>query len=251
MIVQRLLAARQVDERRERGAAGQAGGAVGRGQGRQLERREPDHPAAGGDQRRPRRGRWSRTAAMTASCLCRAALGRQRVGGAWCGPAARWRTAAPSTGRRRPPAGVAAVSGVPADSSSTVRRGVPCALATSASSVGDRLAAAASRRRGSPAAPRSGAAARPARPPARSGRTWSAGAAAGPGCRSPAGSDRSKTSISRALARRRRRRSRISWMTSSMSRIAMSRPSTRCSRSSRLRSRKAVRRRTTSVRRST
>ena len=60
---------------------------------------------------------------------------RQRLGRRGCGPAARWRTAGRGTGRRPPPAARAATAdAVPADSSSTVRRGVPCALATSASS---------------------------------------------------------------------------------------------------------------------
>ena len=104
------------------------------------------------------------------------------------------------------------------------------------------------RRRGSRRAPRSCGAARRPPCPARSWRTWSAGAAACRGCSWPATSVRSKTDISRSRAISALSLPRISWITSSMSRIASSRPSTRCSRSAALPRRKVERRRTTSKR---
>ena len=51
-----------------------------------------------------------------------------------CGRAGRWTTGARSRGRRRPRATWRAVTVVPAEASRTVRRGVPCSLATSVSS---------------------------------------------------------------------------------------------------------------------
>ena len=94
----------------------------------------------------------------------------------------------------------------PDDSSSTVRRGVPNVFATSASSLGHRLAQQAvgledlgerrDRRR----------AASPAPPPARCGRTWSAGAAASRGC-SWSGSRTGRRPSSAGPARQRCRRS--------------------------------------------
>ena len=73
--------------------------------------------------------------------------------------------------------------------------------------------------------------ARRAPSPARSGRTSSAGAAACRGCRWPGprtGRRPRSAGLGPAAASSL---PRMSWMTSSMSRIAMSRPSTRCSRS--------------------
>ena len=111
-----------------------------------------------------------------------------------------------------------------------------------------RPSAAAARRPGSRRAPRWCARARPSPSPARAWRTWSAGAAACRGCSRPGSRSGRRPPISRSLASAALSEERISWMTSSMSRIATSRPSTRWSRSAALVRRYAERRRTTSKR---
>ena len=78
--------------------------ARGRRQRRQVQHGQPHHPPAAGHRGRPRRGRSPGPRETITSWLARrpACGRRQRLGVGASGPAARWRTAAPSTGRRRP-----------------------------------------------------------------------------------------------------------------------------------------------------
>ena len=132
------------EELGDRCAALQLGRVRRRRQRRQVEHVELDQPAARGDDAdRAACGR-RRATAMTTSCLARAPPRPSGSSLRACARAARSTTAARSTGRRRPRAARPTSPGAPADSSSTVRRGVPCCLATSASSSPTTLRSSAS-----------------------------------------------------------------------------------------------------------